>query len=252
MNHIQGTPQDLFEAKGPKEQAKVPVTCLGMTFDNDEARRAHFTEELRKKLQDPEFRKIEGFPIYNAHSYHTKVPHKAIMRYMPTKKKRIPRIESLTIENYRALRKVTFDKLTPMTVLLGPNGSGKSTVFDVFNFLSECFQYGLRHAWDRRGRGKELKSRGADGPVVFELKYREQPKMPIITYHLAIDEGAKGPEVVEEWLQWKRGRRGRPFRFLEFTRGVGKAVSGEEPDENGSRSESNLRSADLIAVNTLG
>lgn len=40
-----------------------PVTCLGITFDNDEARRAHFTEELRKKLQDPDFRKIEGFPI---------------------------------------------------------------------------------------------------------------------------------------------------------------------------------------------
>lgn len=119
-----------------------PVTCLGMTFENDEARRAHFTEELRKKLQDPVFRKIEGFPIgsdedilnlsdppyytacpnpwiadfiaeweaqkpeqpegyhyhrepfaadvsegkndpiYNAHSYHTKVPHKAIMRYI--------------------------------------------------------------------------------------------------------------------------------------------------------------------------
>ncbi len=119
-----------------------PVTCLGMTFENDEARRAHFTEQLRKKLQDPEFRKIEGFPIgsdedilnlsdppyytacpnpwiadfiaewevqkpeqsegyhyhrepfaadvsegkndpiYNAHSYHTKVPHKAIMRYI--------------------------------------------------------------------------------------------------------------------------------------------------------------------------
>ena len=119
-----------------------PVTCLGLAFDNDEARRAHFTEELHKKLQDSEFRKIEGFPIgsdeeilnlsdppyytacpnpwisdfiaeweaqkpeqpegyhyhrepfaadvsegkndpiYNAHSYHTKVPHKAIMRYI--------------------------------------------------------------------------------------------------------------------------------------------------------------------------
>jgi len=119
-----------------------PVTCLGMTFENDEARRGHFTEELQKKLQDPDFRKIEGFPIgsdediltlsdppyytpcpnpwiadfiaewearkpeqpegyhyhrepfaadvsegkndpiYNAHSYHTKVPHKAIMRYI--------------------------------------------------------------------------------------------------------------------------------------------------------------------------
>lgn len=119
-----------------------PVTCLGLTFENDEARHAHFTDELRKKLQDLEFRKIEGFPIgndkdilnlsdppyytacpnpwitdfiaeweaqkpeqpegyhyhrepfasdvsegkndpiYNAHSYHTKVPHKAIMRYI--------------------------------------------------------------------------------------------------------------------------------------------------------------------------
>lgn len=124
------------------QQPSGPVTCLGMTFENDEARRAYFTEELRKKLQDPEFRKIEGFPIgrdedilnlsdppyytacsnpwiadfiaeweaqkpeqpegyhyhrdpfaadvsegkndpiYNAHSYHTKVPHKAIMRYI--------------------------------------------------------------------------------------------------------------------------------------------------------------------------
>ena len=25
-----------------------PVTCLGMTFKDDEARRQHFTEELRK------------------------------------------------------------------------------------------------------------------------------------------------------------------------------------------------------------
>jgi DNA modification methylase/predicted RNA-binding Zn-ribbon protein involved in translation (DUF1610 family) len=117
-----------------------PVTCLGMTFENDEARRAYFTEELRKKL--PELRKMEGFPIgededilalsdppyytvcpnpwikniiehfsstqssdntsikddckpftsdiaegkrhpiYNGHMYHTKVPHRAIMRYI--------------------------------------------------------------------------------------------------------------------------------------------------------------------------
>ena len=40
-----------------------PVTCLGITFENDKARRAYFTEELRQKLKDPEFRKIEGFPI---------------------------------------------------------------------------------------------------------------------------------------------------------------------------------------------
>lgn len=124
------------------QKCSGPVTCLGMTFENDEDRRTHFTEELSKKLQDPEFHKIEGFPIgsdkdilslsdppyytacpnpwiadivaewesqkpqqdegahyhrepfaadvsegkndpiYNAHSYHTKVPYKAIMRYL--------------------------------------------------------------------------------------------------------------------------------------------------------------------------
>ena len=136
--------QQRFDLTSQKQEEKTsgPVTCLGLTFENDEARRAHFTEELRKKLQDPEFRKIEGFPIgsdedilnlsdppyytacpnpwiadfiaeweaqkpeqpenyhyhrepfaadvsegkndpiYNAHSYHTKVPHKAIMRYI--------------------------------------------------------------------------------------------------------------------------------------------------------------------------
>ena len=164
----------------------------------------------------------------------------------------IPRIESLHVENYRALRRVDLDKLTPMTVLLGPNGSGTSTVFDVFNFLSECFQFGLRHAWDRRGRGKELKTRGSTGPIVFELKYRERPGTPVITYHLAIDEGAKGPEVVEEWLQWRRGTRGQPFRFLEFRRGIGKAASGDAPDSDDVRVDTNLRTPDLIAVNTLG
>lgn len=134
--------KELFEMQEVAIRDSGPVTCLGMEFENDEARRVHFTEELRKKLQDQEFRKIEGFPIgededilklsdppyytacpnpwisdfiaeweaekttkpedfhyrrepfvadvsegkndpiYNAHSYHTKVPHKAIMRYI--------------------------------------------------------------------------------------------------------------------------------------------------------------------------
>jgi len=142
MSDKYGQQQTMFETEGPATRDSGPVTCLGMTFQNDEARRAHFTEELRKKLQDPEFRKIEGFPIgtdedilnlsdppyytacpnpwiadfiaeweaqkpekpegyqyhrepfaadvsegknhpiYNAHSYHTKVPHRAIMRYI--------------------------------------------------------------------------------------------------------------------------------------------------------------------------
>ena len=71
------------------------------------------------------------------------------------------------------------------------------------------------------------------GPIVFELKYREQPKQPLITYHLAIDEGDRGPIVAEEWLQWRRGSHGKPFRFLNYQNGEGQAVSGEMPDEQG-------------------
>ncbi len=172
------------------------------------------------------------------------------MQVAPNRKP--PRIEYLRVENFRALRSVEFKELTPLTALLGPNGSGKSTVFDVFNFLSECFQFGLRHAWDRRGKGKELRTRGQDGPVTIEIKYREQLGQPVITYHLAIAEGAKGPTVAEEWLQWKRGQRGRPFRFLDYKNGQGRVVTGEMPDESDQRVEKPLRSPDLIAVSTLG
>ncbi len=121
--------------------SQQPVECLGIKFPNDEARRQYFLEKLREKLNDPNFRKVEGFPvgededilalsdppyytacpnpfiedfilsidqqrktaspekyhrepfasdvsegkndpIYTLHSYHTKVPHRAVMRYI--------------------------------------------------------------------------------------------------------------------------------------------------------------------------
>jgi predicted ATPase len=164
----------------------------------------------------------------------------------------VPRIEELSVINYRALRNLNLKGLTPLTVFLGPNGSGKSTIFDVFAFLSECFSVGLRKAWDKRGRFKELRTRGSDGAIVFELKYREKPKSPIITYHLTIEEERKGPYVAEEWLQWRRGQRGQPFKFLDFERGGGKVITGEEPDERDQRIEERLDSPEMIAANTLG
>lgn len=164
----------------------------------------------------------------------------------------IPRIESIRIRNYRALKDIELSDLTPLTVFLGPNGSGKSTLFDVFAFLSECFTVGLRRAWDRRNRFRELRSRGADGPIEFELKYREQPELPIITYSVAIDEDGQGPVVSRETLRWRRGTRGQPFYFLDFTKGRGRVFAGETPDQDAERIDEVLAQPDALAVNTFG
>lgn len=122
-----------------KSQDSGPVECLGQSFASDEARREYYLKLLAGKLKDPEFRKIDGFPIgededilalsdppyytacpnpwigefikcygrpydpnekyhrepfasdvgegkyhpiYKLHPYPTKVPHRAIMRYI--------------------------------------------------------------------------------------------------------------------------------------------------------------------------
>lgn len=164
-----------------------------------------------------------------------------------------PRIEALKVKNYRALRDISFDRLTPLTVLLGANGSGKSTVFDVFAFLAECFADGLRKAWDRRGRFRELRSRDASGPIVIEIRYRERLKEPpIITYHLEIDEKTRGPVIIREFLKFTRGKRGQPYRILDYEQGKGQVITGEQPEANDQRVERPLSGADVLAVNTLG
>jgi predicted ATPase len=166
-----------------------------------------------------------------------------------------PRIEYLRVQNYRALRDLELKNISPLTALLGPNGSGKSTIFDVFAFMSECFTIGLRKAWDKRGRFQELRTRGAKGPITIEIKYRETPESPLITYHLSINENNRGPYVAEEWLQWRRGSHGKPFKFLSFKNGAGQVISGDEPSEESAenqRIEETLDSPEALAVNTLG
>lgn len=57
------TTQSKMFAPGKDASSKQPVKCLGTDFPNDDARRQYFLDKLREKLRDPEFRKIEGFPI---------------------------------------------------------------------------------------------------------------------------------------------------------------------------------------------
>jgi predicted ATPase len=166
------------------------------------------------------------------------------------------RIERLRVENYRALRAIDLHDLTPLTVLLGPNGSGKSTVFDVCSFLAECFTDGLRRAWDRRGRFRELRTRGSTGPIVFELQYREDPESSPATYHLEIDETSNGaPVVAAEWLKWRRvgpNEAGPPYKILDYKHGKGWVISGERPERDDRKVREPLDEPETLAVSTLG
>jgi len=163
-----------------------------------------------------------------------------------------PRLEYLWVENYRALRALELPLLPTLTVFLGPNGSGKSTLFDVFAFLSECFSVGLRRAWDKRGRFREMRTRGSMGPLKFLLKYREDPHSPLMSYYLAINETSKGPVVEEEWLQCQHDSNGKPLRLLNFRLGEGFVLSSEVPFVTDTRITEKLESADMLAANTLG
>lgn len=163
-----------------------------------------------------------------------------------------PRIERLSVKNFRTLRDLELTRFTPMTVLIGPNGSGKSTVFDVFAFLAECFDGGLRRAWDRRGGARNLRSRAGAGPVVIEIAYREQAGGPLIIYRLEVDEERGRPVVARERLGWRHRRDGTQFRHLDVAHGVGRVVSGSQPDMRDAPTEVRLRSRDTLAVSVLG
>ena len=151
------------------------------------------------------------------------------------------KIEGIRIANYRVLRDLTLGKLwntqraqplTPMSVVIGKNGVGKSSLFDAFGFLADCLKLGVEEACDARGRGgfERIRSQGSDGPIEFEIYYREEPRARPITYELAIDSDDTGrPYVSGERLRQRRKgqKHGRPFSFLMMNDGRGLAWKGE-------------------------
>ena len=173
------------------------------------------------------------------------------MDFLNTEPTPQPRLVSLKVENFRALRSVEFKNLTPLTALLGPNGSGKSTVFDALAFLADSFQFGLGDAWEKRGGGQEIQTRGESGPVVIQVKYRERPVWPLLTYHLAVEDITGRPAVKSEWLRWRPRARGRAFYLLDYRFGEGSAYSYDRPEAI-EREKVRLQSPDLLAVNALG
>ena len=169
------------------------------------------------------------------------------------------RIESIHIENFRVFRDATLGAasrqgLPPLIVLVGANGAGKSTFFDVLGFLRDALMSNVRTALDKRGGIKEVRSRGVEGPIVFEIKFRDNG--PRITYRLEIDEVDGLPVVERELLAYRRGQTGKPWHYLDFTRGEGEAVTNELAEVNDEsqlkRVQHVLDSPDILAIKGLG
>lgn len=175
------------------------------------------------------------------------------------------KIEKVKIKNFKVFADTEISNLPNMCVFLGANGVGKSTFFDIFGFLSEALRNNVRAAINNRGGFKEVISRDQSGDIEFEIKFRNEPiagkKQPVITYILhigLIGNSGNNPIVKKEILQYRRGQKGKPYKFLNFTNGEGEAITNEENFDRDKQAFEEKRerffldSPDILAIKGLG
>nr|VFJ66553.1 MAG: Predicted ATPase [Candidatus Kentron sp. DK] len=168
------------------------------------------------------------------------------------------KIESIRLKNFKGFRDAVMGDIPRLCVLVGANGAGKSTLFQVFEFLKESLSGNVHTALVKLGgnRGfREVRTRGTEGNIEIELKFRAKPDAPLITYSLSIGEEDGRPLVEREILKYRRGSGGQPWHFLDFSRGKGMVIT-NEPDSvtdvaRLNREEQTLKSPDILAVKGL-
>ncbi|MYF19619.1 MAG: AAA family ATPase [Synechococcus sp. SB0678_bin_12] len=171
-------------------------------------------------------------------------------------------IETIHVENFKALKSIDLTGLPPLAVFVGKNGVGKTSLFRVFSFLKNCLSHNVRVALEQEGdfNGfKDVVTRGAgeSESIVIQLKFylTIAGKRRLVTYYLAIGLESEEPVVRREILRYKRAAHGAPFHFIDFSQGKGLAVSNEEdfskPDIGLTREEQAVN-PDVLAVSSLG
>jgi predicted ATPase len=152
------------------------------------------------------------------------------------------RIEGFRIKNYKVLKNITLGKLwnttdakplPPLIAVIGKNGTGKSTLFDAFGFIVDCLSVGVEEACSLKMRGgfDKLVSNGTNGPIHFEIYYRESAKDHPVTYELSIAKDKnRRPFVQSEQLsqQTKSQHVDKLLPFLKLENGKGYAWKGKD------------------------
>lgn len=128
-------------------------------------------------------------------------------------------------------------------------------MFDVFSFLKEASNQNVATAVTRRGGFNELVSRGEKGPIAITVTFRDSGGR-LATYDLQI--GADGGRAVveREVLKFRRGQTGKPWHFVDFSRGRGAAITNESAyGEAGAaevRKDYELDDPSVLAIKGLG
>jgi len=169
-------------------------------------------------------------------------------------------IEQIKVKNFKLYKELNLTDLQKFNVFLGANGSGKSTLFKVFSFLAICLKENVTVAVNREGGFKEVMTRGCDPQkdfIEFEIKFRnfeEGTKSPLVTYELKIGFEQGKIFIAREVLKYRRGQRGKPWHFLDYSKGTGSAIKNEQEygKAKEKREEQPLGAEDILALKGLG
>jgi predicted ATPase len=168
------------------------------------------------------------------------------------------KIEALRVKNFKTFKDIKLTDLPAISVFIGANGTGKTTLFDVFGFLRDSLQDNIKVALQKRGGFKEVVTRGETGPIEIEIKFREDAgnSSPLVTYSLTISLENHQPVVEREILKYRRGQKGKPWHFLDFSKGKGDAITNEEnyadKESKEEKVQQQVDSPDILALKGLG
>ena len=168
------------------------------------------------------------------------------------------KIEALRVKNFKTFKDIKLTNLPAISVFIGANGTGKTTLFDVFGFLRDSLQDNVKVALQKRGGFKEVVTRGETGPIEIEIKFREDvgKTSPLVTYSLTISLENHQPVVEREILKYRRGQKGKPWHFLDFSKGKGDAITNEEnyadKESKEEKEQQQVDSPDILALKGLG
>jgi predicted ATPase len=129
-------------------------------------------------------------------------------------------LKSVSIENFKAVRKSGTVQLTPLTVFIGDNGSGKSSLLEgletyqatVSRGLDAAIEHwlGFEYVWNKRARHSRKHVRTEDGtyenPIVFVLKGRALRGSFTVRMEISADPCINSVRIEKESIKIPRDR----------------------------------------------